>query len=89
MKEIELEERLHLIEKEINVLEDGIENGKLTLKADIDEIKIEVEAIKSYLKKAHPDFKKRFLAIKKKIMAEKNPEWITDEEEEQKPDFNH
>ncbi len=82
MKEIAFEERLHLIEKEINVLEDGIENGKLTLKAGIDEIKIEVEAIKSYLKEAHPDFKKRFPDIKKKITAEKNPEWITEESEE-------
>lgn len=82
MKEIAFEERLHLIEKEINALEDGIGSSKLTLKAEIDEVKIEIEAIKSYLKEAHPDFKKRFPDIKEKITAEKNPEWITEESED-------
>ncbi|MEK6590684.1 MAG: hypothetical protein AABZ11_08405 [Nitrospinota bacterium] len=77
---IELEERIHLIEKEIDALEDGINDNKLSLKVEIDETKIEIEAIKSYLKEVHPDFKNKFSGIKKKILLEKNPEWISEDE---------
>lgn len=80
MKEKEVEDRLHFLEKEVNVLEDGIDNGKLTFQSKIDEVQIEVESIKSYLKEVHPDFKKRFPAIKKKTTLETNPEWISDDE---------
>ena len=80
MEEKELEGKLHFLEKEVSALEDGVENGKLTFKGDIDEIKIELEAIKSYLKEIHPDFKKKFPEIKKIITLEKNPEWISDDE---------
>ncbi|MBI4378451.1 MAG: hypothetical protein HY578_05075 [Nitrospinae bacterium] len=77
---IELEERIHLIEKEIDALEDGMNDSKLSLKAGIDEIKIEIEAIKGYLREIHPDFKNKFSVIKKKIILEKNPEWISEDE---------
>ena len=80
MEEKELEGKLHFLEKEVSALEDGVKNGKLTFKGDIDEIKIEVEAIKSYLREIHPDFKKKFSEIKKKITLEKDPEWISDDE---------
>jgi hypothetical protein len=80
MKEKEVEDRLHFLEKQVNALEDGIENGKLSFKGEIDEIKIELESIKSCLKEIHPDFKKRFSETKKKITLEKNPEWISDDE---------
>lgn len=82
MKEIEMEEKIHFIEKELDVLTDGIENSKLSLKAEADELKIEIESIKSYLKEASPDFKKKFPEIKKKIIQEKNPEWISNESED-------
>lgn len=82
MKEIEMEEKIHFIEKELDVLADGIENSKLSLKAEVDELKIEIESIKSYLKEASPDFKKRFPKIRDKIIQEKNPEWISNESED-------
>ncbi|MEK7846819.1 MAG: hypothetical protein AAB257_07650 [Nitrospinota bacterium] len=82
MKEIEMEEKIHFIEKELDVLADGIENSKLSLKAEVDELKIEIESIKSYLKEASPDFKKRFQKIRDKIIQEKNPEWISNESED-------
>lgn len=82
MKEIEMEEKIHFIEKELDVLADGIENSKLSLKAEVDELKIEFESIKSYLKEVSPDFKKRFPRIRDKIIQEKNPEWISNESED-------
>lgn len=82
MKEIEMEEKIHFIEKELDVLADGIENSKLSLKAEVDELKIEIESIKSYLKEASPDFKKGFQKIRDKIIQEKNPEWISNESED-------
>jgi 5-bromo-4-chloroindolyl phosphate hydrolysis protein len=64
-KGLALEEH-SLIQKELKTLAEGIEELKVSMK-EIEDLKAEIRAIKLFLGRAHPDFRKEFPSIVKKV----------------------
>ncbi len=77
MKEQELGKRISLLERELNVLVDDLDKLKLNHRSDLDTLQIEIETLKTFLKKYHSDFIATFSKIKSQTLMEKNPEWVS------------
>jgi hypothetical protein len=80
MKELELEEKLKLIEKEVGILGDDLEKMRLDIKEAVDLLRIEVESLKIILKEFIPDFQEKFARVRDLAMREIDPEWLTKKE---------
>jgi hypothetical protein len=75
-KEVELEERVNLMEKEMNLLGDDVEKVKRDLEEAIDYQKLEIESIKAVLKEIVPNFNEKFRTIKNSVLQEVDPQWL-------------
>lgn len=56
MKDPEIEQRFHLMQKEIEATATLLKDAKVEMVTAIDALKIENEIIKKYLQERHPDF---------------------------------
>ncbi|MFH1675251.1 MAG: hypothetical protein ABIF87_17745 [Pseudomonadota bacterium] len=74
MKEIEIDKKLRLLEKEVLCTGDEIAKVKLDLKAEIDELKIDVETIKRLVKKTLSGGEEEYRKVKGSVIREINPE---------------
>lgn len=75
-KELEFEEKLKLLEKEMNLLGEDLDKVKLDLEEAVDSLKLEIESLKIILKETVPDFEKKFHSVKNTVLREINPEWL-------------
>ena len=75
-KELELEEKVNLMEKEVNLLGDDVEKAKLDLEEAVDYLKLEIESVKIILKEIVPNFHEKFSSIKNSVLREIDPQWI-------------
>ncbi|MBI3391577.1 MAG: hypothetical protein HY039_00145 [Nitrospirae bacterium] len=66
IKESELIERLHILEKSISTLTSAVEKEVRALDI-VKDLEKEIKAIKLFLSQSHPDFKTRFPEIFRKI----------------------
>lgn len=64
-EEMLLKEKIRLLEKEITTLAEKIESLEKELK-EVYALKTEIKALKVFMGRAHPEFKKEFLDIVKK-----------------------
>jgi hypothetical protein len=76
-KELELEEKVRLLEKEVSIIGDDIERVRLDIKEAVDMLRIEVESLKLILKESVPDFQEKFQKVKEIALEEIDPEWLT------------
>lgn len=74
MKEIEIDEKLRLLEKEILCAGDEIAKIKFDLKAEIDELKIDAETIKRLVQKTLPRGEEEYRKVKESVIRGINPE---------------
>lgn len=79
-REIELEEKLSLLEKEVKILGEDSDSIKLDLEEAVDSIKIEIESLKMTLKKLLPDFHEQYRNAKNIVLSEIDPEWMNKNE---------
>jgi predicted nucleic acid-binding Zn-ribbon protein len=61
-----LKERIALIERELATLTERLEGLEGSLK-EVEDIRLEIEGIKLFLGRVHPDFKNQFPEIMQKI----------------------
>lgn len=73
-KELELEEKVRLLEKEVNLLGDDMEKLKLDLEETVDSLKLEIQSLKMTLNEFITDFEKRFNTIRSTVIREIDPE---------------
>jgi hypothetical protein len=73
-KELEIEERVRLLEKEVNLIGDDIERLRLDLEETVDKLKLEIQAIKMTLRELLPGFEKRHSTIRESVIREIDPE---------------
>ena len=66
MKEIELKERINHIERGLRLFDEELEKVK-KMKVEIEDIKAEIKALKIFLSRGNPDFKKQYPEITKKL----------------------
>ena len=76
-KELELEEKVNMLEKEINVLGETEEKVRLDLEESVDSLRLEIESLKMVLKELVPSFQDKFNTIKDTVLREIDPQWIT------------
>lgn len=75
-KEIELEEKVKLLEKEITVLGEASDNAKLDMEEAVDKLRIEIESLKAILNDLVPDFQNKYQVVKNSVLREIDPQWI-------------
>jgi hypothetical protein len=75
MEELDIKQRLHLLQKQIETTASLSDETKLDLLAAIDEVKLEVEVMKRFLAHVHPDFTHRYATLREAVIHEVNPEW--------------
>lgn len=80
-KELELEEKVNLLEKEVKLLAEDSEKTRLDLEEGVDSLRLEIESLKMVLKDFVPDFQDTFRKVKNTVLREIDPEHIPENEQ--------
>jgi hypothetical protein len=75
MEDADIEQRFHLMQKELEVSVSLITECKLDLIAAIDSLRIEVELLKGYMERFHPGFAESYPKFKEEAIQAIDPEW--------------
>ena len=81
MQELDIEQRFHLMQKEIEATVSILKEAKLDLTAAVDSLKIEIEALKTYIERHHADFAESYAKLKEEAIQAIDPEWLAASEE--------
>ncbi|MCI0391061.1 MAG: hypothetical protein MOB07_20130 [Acidobacteria bacterium] len=73
-RELELERKEKLLEQELGTLGAEVADVRRTHRADLDLMRLEMEALKLFLAEIYPDFDKRFQAFRERARMEISPE---------------
>lgn len=79
MEDADIEQRFHLMQKEIEATVSLMRDNKLDLMAAIDSIKIELEVLKMYMERFHPGFAESYPKFREEAIQAIDPEWIGSE----------
>jgi hypothetical protein len=77
MEDADIEQRFHLMQKEIEATASLMRENKFDLMAAIDSIRIELEVLKSYMERFHPGFAESYPKFKDEAIQAIDPEWMT------------
>lgn len=69
-----MQKKDRLLDEELDLLANEVADLKLTHRADIDTLRLEIEALKLLLAELYPDFEERFRALREKVRLEVSPE---------------
>lgn len=75
MNQVALEEQLSRLEKEVRIGGTETEEKLFELRAEIDRLRLEVAAVKSFLCAVFPSFEEQFPQILSRTIEEVNPEF--------------
>jgi hypothetical protein len=75
MEEKELQQRLHLLQQEVEAAISLIEEVRLTYIAAVDALKIEVKVLRQCMKAHDPDFARHYDELRWQVIQETGPEW--------------
>jgi hypothetical protein len=76
MEEKDIQQRFHLLQQEVEAAVSLIADMKLNSTAAIDALKIEVEVLRRFMERYHPDFARRYAELRTQVIQEVNPEWV-------------
>jgi hypothetical protein len=71
----ELKHRFHLMQTEIEATASLLKDAKIDLTSALDSMKIELEILKAYMERYHPDFAKSYAALREEAIQAIDPEW--------------
>jgi hypothetical protein len=75
MEEKELQQRFHLLQKEVEAAISLVEEVRLNYAAAVDALKIEVEVLRRFMDGYDPNFARRYDELRGQVIHEINPEW--------------
>jgi hypothetical protein len=75
MEEQDIQQHFHLLQKEIEATGSVMKDAKIDLTAAIDSLKLEIQAIKSFLERYHPEFSASYPKLKAEATQTVDPEW--------------
>jgi len=75
MNEPDIEQRFHLLQKEIEATATLSKDAKIDLTAAIDTLKIELEVMKKYLERTFPGFVESYPKLRDEVIQSTDPEW--------------
>lgn len=76
MEDKELQQRFHLLHQEVEAAVSLIEDVKLNCKTATDALKIEIEILRRFMERYHPDFARRYPELRAEVVQEVDPEWM-------------
>ena len=79
MEDADIEQRFHLMQKQIEATVSLTRECKLDLMAAIDSLRIELEVLKSYMERYHPGFAESYPKFREEAIQAIDPEWIGSE----------
>lgn len=79
MEDVDIEQRFHLMQKQIEATVSLTRECKLDLMAAIDSLRIELEVLKSYMERYHPGFAESYPKFREEAIQAIDPEWIGSE----------
>ncbi len=75
MEDSDVKHRFHLMQTEIEATASLLKDAKIDLTSAIDSMKIELELLKTYLARHHPEFAKTYAALREEAIQSIDPEW--------------
>jgi len=75
VEDADLKHRFHLLQTEIEATASLLKDAKIDLTAALDSIKIELEILKTYMQRYHPEFAKSYAALREEAIHAIDPEW--------------
>lgn len=76
MQDADIEQRFHLMQKEVEATISLMKEAKLDLMAAIDSLRIEMEVLKTYMERYHPGFSESYPKLKEEAIQAIDPEWM-------------
>jgi hypothetical protein len=76
MHDTEIQQRFHLTQTEIEATASLLKEAKVDLKAAIDSLRIEVEILKTFMVKFHPEFVRIYPKLREEAIQSIDPEWM-------------
>ena len=76
MENADIEQRFHLMQKEIEATVSLMRANKFDLTAAIDSIRIELEVLKTYMERFHPGFAESYPQFREEAIQAIDPEWL-------------
>jgi hypothetical protein len=76
MNDSDIQQRFHLLQKEIEATATLLKDAKIDLTATIDSLKLELEIMKKYMERANPGFVEAYPKLKDEIIQAIDPEWL-------------
>jgi len=75
MEDSDLKQRFHLMQTEIEATASLLKDAKIDLISALDSMKIELEILKTFMERYHPDFAKVYPALREEAIQAIDPEW--------------
>lgn len=75
MDDAAIEQRFHLLQREVEATGSLLKDSKVDLIAAIDGLRIEMEILKSYMERFHPSFGKTYTELRQEAIQSIDPEW--------------
>ena len=76
MEDADIEQRFHLMQKEIEATVSILKEAKQDLMTAADSLKLEIEIIKMFLEEYHPGFTDAYPKLREEVMQSVDPEWM-------------
>jgi hypothetical protein len=76
MQEIDIQQRFHLLQREIEAAVSLLKEAKLDFAASLDALKIELEVVKIFMERHHPEFATVYPKLKEEALQAIDPEWL-------------
>lgn len=75
MEDLDIKHHFHLMQAEIEATASLLKDSKVDLTLAIDSIKIELEILKAYMERYHPEFAKSYPKLREEAIQAIDPEW--------------
>lgn len=75
MHDQDIQQRFHLMQKEIESAVSVMREEKLDLTATIDSLRLDMETIKLFMERYHPGFSEAYAKLREEAMQAIDPEW--------------
>jgi hypothetical protein len=79
MHDQDIQQRFHLMQKEIEAAVSLLGQAKLDLTATIDSLRLELETMKLFMERYHPGFSAAYPKLREEAMQIIDPEWMKGE----------
>ena len=75
MNDTDIQQRFQLMQRELESTVSLLKQAKLDLTAALDSVKLELEVLKMFMERYHPDFAGAYQKLREEVTQAIDPEW--------------